>query len=103
MIPSEIVGVDGNTTEVYFDPPQDGYAIVSKGSGISAYAISASYAATSSYVVGQVQIENNSSTADASNVGSIRYRTSGNNSYVDMAMQTGTSTYTWVNIVQNNW
>jgi hypothetical protein len=24
-------------------------------------------------------------------------------SYVDMCMQTGASTYAWVNIVQNNW
>jgi hypothetical protein len=103
MIPAEIIGIDGNTTEVHFDPPQDGYAIVSKGSGISAYAISASYAATSSYVVGKVQVENNTDTASSINVGSIRYRTSGNNSYVDMVMQTGASTYEWVNIVQNNW
>lgn len=41
--------------------------------------------------------------ASATNVGTLRYRTSGNNSYVDMSMQTGVSTYEWVNIVQNNW
>ena len=39
----------------------------------------------------------------ASKVGTFRYRTSGNNSYVDMCMQTGATTYAWVNIVQNNW
>ena len=37
------------------------------------------------------------------NAGTLRYRTSGNNSYVDMSMQTGASTYAWVNIVQNSW
>ena len=44
-----------------------------------------------------------SSTASASNVGTLKYYTYGNNSYVDMCMQTGASTYAWVNIVQNNW
>ena len=41
--------------------------------------------------------------ASADKVGTLRYRTSGNNSYVDMCMQTGATTYEWVNIVQNNW
>ena len=45
----------------------------------------------------------NTATAAAGNVGTLRYRTSGNNSYVDMCMQTGASTYEWINIVQNNW
>ena len=54
-------------------------------------------------VNGGVRIANDSSTASASNVGTLRYRTSGNNSYVDMCMQTGASTYAWVNIVQNSW
>ena len=35
--------------------------------------------------------------------GALRYRVSGNNSYVDMCMQTGASTYAWTNIVQNQW
>jgi len=38
-----------------------------------------------------------------SKAGTLRYRTSGNNSYVDMHMQTGASTYAWVNIVTNSW
>ena len=54
-------------------------------------------------VDGGVQIANDSDAASASKVGTLRYRTSGNNSYVDMCMQTGASTYAWVNIVQNNW
>jgi hypothetical protein len=54
-------------------------------------------------VAGGVKIANDSSTAVATNVGTLRYRTSGNNSYVDMCMQTGAATYEWVNIVQNNW
>jgi hypothetical protein len=54
-------------------------------------------------VAGGVKIANDSSTAAATNVGTLRYRTSGNNSYVDMCMQTGAATYEWVNIVQNNW
>jgi hypothetical protein len=54
-------------------------------------------------ITGSLQVGNNSAAASISNVGSLRYRTSGNNSYVDMSMQTGASTYEWVNIVQNNW
>jgi hypothetical protein len=54
-------------------------------------------------VNGGIRMADDSSTASASNVGTLRYRTSGNNSYVDMCMQTDVSTYAWVNIVQNNW
>ena len=50
-----------------------------------------------------IQCGSNASTASAALVGSQRYRTNGNNSYVDVCMQTGASTYAWVNIVQNNW
>lgn len=41
--------------------------------------------------------------ASSDNVGSIRYYVSGNNSYCDMCMQTGASTYAWVNIKTNSW
>jgi hypothetical protein len=54
-------------------------------------------------VDGAVQVADDTDTASADKVGALRYRTSGNNSYVDMCMQTGASTYAWVNIVQNNW
>ena len=54
-------------------------------------------------VDGAVQVGNDTDTASADKVGALRYYTSGNNSYVDMVMQTGASTYAWVNIVQNNW
>jgi hypothetical protein len=50
-----------------------------------------------------VLIPNDATVASASNVGKFRYYTSGNNSYVDMCMQTGASTYAWTNITQNNW
>jgi hypothetical protein len=61
------------------------------------------------YVQGALQTESsiqygsNASAASAALVGSQRYRTNGNNSYVDVCMQTGASTYTWVNIVTNSW
>ena len=54
-------------------------------------------------VNGGIRMADDTATASATNVGTLRYRTSGNNSYVDMCMQTGASTYAWVNIVQNNW
>ena len=54
-------------------------------------------------VAGGVQMADDTDAASADKVGTLRYRTSGNNSYVDMCMQTGATTYEWVNIVQNNW
>lgn len=50
-----------------------------------------------------VQVGDNVAVASSTNVGSIRYRTSGNNSYSEMCMQTGAGTYAWVIIVENNW
>lgn len=48
-------------------------------------------------------IQNDTNSPVIENAGKLRYRVSGNNSYTDMVMQTGASTYEWVNIVQNNW
>jgi len=54
-------------------------------------------------VNGGVKIGDDTDTASADKVGTLKYRVSGNNSYVDMCMQTGATTYAWINIVQNNW
>lgn len=42
-------------------------------------------------------------TNNKNTVGEFRYRTDGNNSYVDVCMQTGADTYEWVNVKENNW
>ena len=54
-------------------------------------------------VAGGIQMADDTATATVDKVGTIKYRVSGNNSYVDMCMQTSATTYAWVNIVQNNW
>jgi len=54
-------------------------------------------------VAGGIQMADDTATASAAKVGTLKYRVSGNNSYVDMCMQTGATTYAWINIVQNNW
>ena len=58
-------------------------------------------------VAGGVQIGDDTDTASADKVGTFRYRTatigSFDYSYVDMCMQTDTTTYEWVNIVTNRW
>jgi len=54
-------------------------------------------------VNGGIQCANDTDTASADKVGTFRYRADANNSYCDMCMQTGASTYAWVNIVQNSW
>jgi hypothetical protein len=61
------------------------------------------FTANSVSVTGSVQVGDDTSTAVAGNVGATRYRISGNNSYMDMVMQTGASTYAWVNIQTNSW
>jgi len=50
---------------------------------------------------GSVQVGDDTSTATASNVGAIRYRTDVLGSYADMAMETASGVYAWVNIVTN--
>lgn len=50
-----------------------------------------------------IKIGDDTDIASIDKVGSIRYRTSGNNSYCEMCMQTGTSNYSWIIIKQNSW
>tara|TARA_B110000967_G_scaffold172277_1_gene183235 strand:- start:1461 stop:2141 length:681 start_codon:yes stop_codon:yes gene_type:complete len=52
---------------------------------------------------GGIQMGDTANAASSTNAGMLKYRISGNNSYVDMCMQTGTATYAWINIKQNNW
>ena len=54
-------------------------------------------------IAGSIKMSDDTDTASASKVGTQRYRTSGSNSYVDMCMQTGATTYEWINILENNW
>lgn len=54
-------------------------------------------------VKGGIRMANDTSVSSSVNVGTMRYRTDRNGSYMDMCMQTGTSTYRWINIVQNNY
>ena len=50
LIPAGVSSISSNTTQITFSTAQAGYAIVSKGSGISSQtAISASFATTASY------------------------------------------------------
>ena len=55
------------------------------------------------HVNGGIKLANDTDSPSATKAGTFRYYTSGNNSYVDMCMQTGASTYAWVNIVTNSW
>jgi hypothetical protein len=50
-----------------------------------------------------IRVGNDAAAASAANVGAIRYRVSGNNSYCEMVMQTGAASYTWTIIQQNTW
>lgn len=50
-----------------------------------------------------IKIGDNANSATASNVGSLRYRADANNSWLEISMQTGASTYAWVVIKTNTW
>ena len=52
---------------------------------------------------GYVEVGQSSATATSTNTGAIRYRSDANNSYQEMSMQTGATTYAWVIIQQNTW
>ena len=52
---------------------------------------------------GSIQVGVNEGNPTAALVGSIRYKSDANNSFVDMVMQTDVTTYEWVNIVTNTW
>jgi hypothetical protein len=58
-------------------------------------------------VAGGVKVANDTDSASANKVGTLRYRylpdTPKSQSKVDMCMQTGPSSYAWVNIVTNTW
>jgi len=58
-----------------------------------------------SYLGGKTKflLDNNSDVASVSNVGGLRYRESGDNSYIDCCMKTGASSYEWVEILRNSW
>jgi len=50
-----------------------------------------------------VKVGDNVAVASAALAGTTRYRVSGNNSYSEMCMQIGASTYAWTIIQQNTW
>lgn len=50
-----------------------------------------------------IVLADNQDAATAANVGQLRYYVSGSLSYVDVVMQTGTSTYAWINLVTQDW
>jgi len=54
-------------------------------------------------VDGGIQMANDTATASADKVGTLRYRADSNHSYVEMCVQTGATTYAWVVIHQETW
>jgi len=91
-----IKAVSSTSTTVLFRSYGDSYILNDLGIGTT-------NPASKLQVNGAVQVADDTATASVNKVGALRYRTSGNNSYVDMCMQTGSSTYAWVNIVTNSW
>lgn len=89
-----------NATTKFFNIFSTGNATIgsSTDNNVDKLQVAGSIKTTSS-----VQVGDNVASASASNEGAIRYRKIGNNSYAEMCMQTGASTYTWTTIVEHNW
>jgi len=54
-------------------------------------------------VAGGIQCGDDTAAASADKVGTTRYRATANASYVEMCMQVGVSSYSWVAMVTNTW
>ena len=54
-------------------------------------------------IVSSITIPNDINIASALNEGKLRYYVSGNNSYLDICMKIGASSYQWTNILQQNY
>jgi hypothetical protein len=54
-------------------------------------------------VSSSVKVGTDATSATAANIGAIRYRADASNSWMEMVMQTGASTYAWVVIKTNTW
>lgn len=83
-----------------------GYGCIGNGSNTVTLGnnnIADTYLKGRTHVTSSIQINNDTASASAANAGAIRYRADANNSYVEMCMQTGASTYAWVVIKQNTW
>jgi len=92
-ISSNIININNDDKIIKFDEDAKGYTV-----GIRTATPSATLD-----VNGGVKIANDADAASAGKVGTMRYRVSGNNSYFEMCMQTGASTYAWVVIKTNTW
>ena len=111
--PGSLLHVDGNRTTAVFQANQTGSGVIAnfKQAGSSKVlidnggnvGIGTTVPSSKLQVDGGIQMADDTATASAAKVGTLKYRVSGNNSYVDMCMQTGATTYAWINIVQNNW
>ena len=97
-----VFNMDAGTTEPYFDVRKNNSTLMRVDGGGNV-GIGTILPQSKLQVAGGIQMADDTDTAVAAKVGTLRYRTSGNNSYVDMCMQTAASTYAWINIVQNNW
>jgi hypothetical protein len=97
-----VFNMDAGTTEPYFDVRKNNSTLMRVDGGGNV-GIGTILPQSKLQVAGGIQMADDTATASAAKVGTLKYRVSGNNSYVDMCMQTGAATYEWVNIVQNNW
>ena len=105
-IGSSTKGTNGTSGTPTTNETVIGYQAEGNGSNtvtIGGSAVTDNYLTGKVHVTSSVQVGNDSDTATAANVGAMRYRADANNSYMDMCMQTGASTYAWVNIKTNTW
>jgi hypothetical protein len=102
-----LADIDGGLTNAIPDAPSEPMcvAVVLVSNTDSGVILTKPSSALSSSLVSErfAVITDTNTVASASNAGRTRYYTSGNNSYIDVCMQTNASNYAWINIQSYGW
>ena len=89
---SQFLKADGSVDSTVYTGDQD----------LSGYLLNTTDTLTGKLTVtSSARVGDDTTTATSANEGALRYYTDALGSYVDMAMKTGASTYSWINIVRN--
>lgn len=89
------------TSNLYFGEDADSGYFLFRGSG--KVGIGTANPQSKLHVSGGIQIGDDPDAAGASKVGALKYFKSGNNTYLQVCVQTGASAYSWETILSKSW
>lgn len=100
---SKLIPSANSTTAVQITKADGTTAILNVDSTNSLVGIGVNAPKSKLDVNGGVKIANDTDVASADKVGTLRYRLGTEESFIDVCMQTGDTTYAWVNIITQSW